>query len=324
MLILKSEMKNLILFPVNNDKYILNKIRSILSKENNIVETYKEIGFIKRIFRRIHLKYIRVYSKIWYGSWIEEKQEYKQIIVFDSILDIGIIKDIQNKFPNSKIIFWFWNSISNSKQIKHVEYLKEENIEIWSFDIKDCKKYHLKYNSQFYFNIDEVELEKKNILIRRDVYFIGYDKGRIKLLKRIGEIFSQQKISFLFEVVKDRRKKYLKNEMKYLIKKVKKYEEVLVEIEKSKVVLEINSGNQSGLTLRAMESLFYNKKLISNNKNLREYDFYNSDNIFIFNKIEEEIEEIIKFLKKPYNVEVNKYKENYSIQKWLERFNIND
>lgn len=321
MLILKSEMKNLILFPVNNDKYILNKIRSILSKENNIVETYKEIGFIRRIFRKLHLDYVGIYQKIWYGNWITDTQKYKRIILFDSVLNINIVKDIQKKFPNSKIIFWFWNSINNSKKIKHVEYLKKKNIDIWSFDIEDCEKYHLKYNTQFYFSR---KMNKENTLNERDIYFIGYDKGRIKLLERIGSIFDQYKISFLFEVVKDRRKKYLKNEKKYFIKKSKKYDEVLLEIKKSKAILEINSGNQSGLTLRAMESLFYNKKLISNNKKLREYDFYNSDNIFIFNKIEEEIEEIIKFLKKPYNVEVNKYKENYSIQKWLERFNIND
>lgn len=314
-------MKNLILFPTNNDKDMLNKIISIISKENNITEIYKEVGFIKRIFRKLHLNYIEIYQKIWYGNWIIDNQKYKRIILFDSVLNIKIIEEIKKKFPNSELIFWFWNSISNSKQIKEIEYLKNENIEIWSFDIEDCKKYHLKYNTQFYFC---EESKKKSILDEREIYFVGYDKGRIKLLEGIGEIFCQQKISFLFEVVKDRRKKYPKNELKYFIKKVKRYGEVLFEIEKSKAILEINSRNQTGLTLRAMESLFYNKKLISNNKSLKKYDFYDSNNIFIFENMEKEIEELKKFLKMPYNEEVEKYKKNYSIQAWLERFDKND
>ncbi len=314
-------MKTLILFPWNADKYYLRRLENDLKNIDRIEEIYKNSNFFYRVFRKIHLKFLKRYRWIWYGKWFSNLKEYNKIIIFDSVIDIRIIDDILKNSNKVKLFFWFRNSIKNPKQINDLKYLKLKNIEIWSFDIEDCKKYNLKYNPQFYFS---VELEKKNTLIERDVYFIGYDKGRIKLLEILGEIFYQQKISFLFEVVRDRGKKYLKSELKYFIKKVKKYEEILLEIEKSKIILEINSGNQSGLTLRAMESLFYNKKLISNNESLKEYDFYDLNNIFIFKNIEEEIEELKIFLKMPYNKEVEKYKKNYNIQAWLERFDKND
>jgi hypothetical protein len=58
--------------------------------------------------------------------------------------------------------------------------------------------------------------------------------------------------------------------------------------EESLIVLDINHPNQKGLTMRVFEALGAGKKIITTNKEIQKYCFYNESNIFIIdrNKIE--------------------------------------
>ena len=67
-----------------------------------------------------------------------------------------------------------------------------------------------------------------------------------------------------------------------------------------------------------MEALFYEKKLITNNKNIINYDFYCKENIFILEK--DDIEELPQFLKTPYKKIDNEIVNKYEFENWLEGF----
>ena len=69
-------------------------------------------------------------------------------------------------------------------------------------------------------------------------------------------------------------------------------------LSQSNCILDYNQEGQVGLTLRPMEALFLEKKLITNNKDIKNYDFYNPSNIFILG--ENNIEDIKEFINKPY------------------------
>jgi 1,5-rhamnosyltransferase len=51
---------------------------------------------------------------------------------------------------------------------------------------------------------------------------------------------------------------------------------------RSKVIVEANLPGQTGITLRTLEAAFLNKKLLTNNPFVRNLDFYDANNIFIF------------------------------------------
>ena len=78
---------------------------------------------------------------------------------------------------------------------------------------------------------------------------------------------------------------------------------------KSKCILDIVQPGQRGITWRPLEALFYRKKLITNYKNIKNYDFYRKENIFILG---EDNMSIIKsfinseYVEIPSNI-VNKY-----------------
>ena len=86
----------------------------------------------------------------------------------------------------------------------------------------------------------------------------------------------------------------------------------------SKSILDIVNPNQSGLTLRVMESLFFKKKLITNNLFISEYDFYNSQNIFILGKDREE--DLHDFINSNYIDVDDSIVTSYDYHNWVKRF----
>ena len=96
------------------------------------------------------------------------------------------------------------------------------------------------------------------------------------------------------------------------------YQEVKKYILRSKSILEINKDNQSGFTLRALESLFYQTKLITNNSGIVESDFYNKTNVFILDK--DDIKELKSFVLSDYDHSVDVLKKNYDLDRWFNNF----
>ena len=100
------------------------------------------------------------------------------------------------------------------------------------------------------------------------------------------------------------------------------YDKYLELLSESNCILDYNEKGQSGLTLRPMEALFLEKKLITNNKDIKNYDFYNPSNIFILG--ENNIEDIKEFINKPYEKVEQKIIDYYDFEQWLSRFEVQD
>ena len=98
------------------------------------------------------------------------------------------------------------------------------------------------------------------------------------------------------------------------------YEDYLKLLVKTKTILDIVDGNQSGLTLRCMEALFFNKKLITNNLDIENYDFYNPKNVFILGK--DDMNNIKQFIDSPYELVDEKIVNYYDFDEWIKRFNM--
>ena len=52
----------------------------------------------------------------------------------------------------------------------------------------------------------------------------------------------------------------------------------------SNIILDVVMGQQNGLTMRTFEAIGLNKKLITTNKNIDKYEFYNKDYILIYDR----------------------------------------
>ena len=105
---------------------------------------------------------------------------------------------------------------------------------------------------------------------------------------------------------------------KYVEKTYMEYDEVISHIRKSKAVVEIVQDGQNGLTARALEAMFFETKLITNNKEIRNFSFYNSQNIFIIG--EDNNDRLDTFLHMPFQSIDRKKLCPYDANGWINNF----
>lgn len=234
------------------------------------------------------------------------KGNYDKVIIFDNV----IIFLYAHLFFKS-VYLWLWNTIPNiSSFLIRIKLCKLLNFKIYSFDEEDCKKYNLEYNTQFFYKETECYHEIY------DLYFIGVDKGRCKQIEKIYQFLKQHNVNTFFQVIPDKGKNYKCKEI--LQNSYVEYTEVISNVLLSKAILDIPKPGQVGMTYRAMEALFYDKKIVTTNRDYRNLNFFSSDMVFVLD--EDNCDLLPEFLKSEsvgYSEQIKQY---YSIENWIMRF----
>lgn len=252
-----------------------------------------------RMIRRLWADYFLPGYSLWYGKWKNELLKYDTVIVHADRRTRTVPRYIHSKKPSMRIIYWYWNPV-NEETLPQLT--KDDHIECWSFDENDCQKYHMNKNVQYYYDQSE---NTENSTVGCDVYFVGHDKGRKNKIQEMKESCIAKGLSVSLNIVEENQKQI-------------PYCDVQKHIKKSKAILEVTQDGQVGCTLRAMEALFFRKKLITNNFNIINEDFYNKNNVFIYGK--DNKEKLCEFVNKPYDIKSDKYRNKHTIEAWLENF----
>lgn len=293
-----------------NDKIIGNPF---LDKGFKVESIYKNDHYSKRKFALFKL-FNRENKLFAFDESLIKK--YNKIIISECPQISTVARYIYNKQCDLKV--YLWNTIEK-ELINEVKKLQNMGVKIFSFDIGDCRKYHLNYNCQPYPYLENIIFDTPKI--EYDCYFCAADKNRINELIILKDFFKKQGISFKFKVLKEKHKNYNFNKERIdgidLIDKAIDYNIILKETSSAKCIVELLKMGQEGYTLRTIESLFLSKKLITNNKNIIKEDFYNPNNIFI---LDNNYNNIKKFLERPYKSISNEIKEKYLTRSWVSRF----
>ena len=85
----------------------------------------------------------------------------------------------------------------------------------------------------------------------------------------------------------------------------------------SKVALDVQFGTQTGLTMRTIESLASQTKLITTNAQVKKYDFYNSKNICVIDKENPVVPK--EFLESEYVNIPEEILYKYSLHNWIKK-----
>ena len=180
------------------------------------------------------------------------------IIIFDDcVKEKRINWLIANKYKEKRLVFYYWNPVSESINPK----LLPPTFEKWSYSLTDCKKYGMNYNPTFSFKelFDNTLLSPTNIS-KYDVVFIGKDKGRKRPLNVIRKKLFEKGFKCFFYITPNHPKICLKHELKGL-----KYSEVLEITNQSKAILDFYKNPDTGFSLRVVEAVFLDKTLLTNN-----------------------------------------------------------
>lgn len=233
------------------------------------------------------------------------------------------LKKFLNQFNATKILY-LWDSVTRIENIENKLKLFDKT---YSFDRLDTlKRNYIIFKPLFYLN-DFEKLE--NTTTKYDLFHLGwFHSDRAQILRHlIGILKIKPHIKRYFRLTTGIGN-YLKTTVNNLedLSFIRPYHYSLSYYKKkinySKIVLDITHPNQSGLTLRTIEAIAAEKKIITTNKDLLNYSFYNKENIlFISRDLKNLSDEIIKFIENKKNT--NKYDKSIKklrIDYWLKEF----
>ena len=253
-------------------------IPPIFYKENKLQEFLWRIHNSKKINSYVNLPFKKIWYKYFYDpSFLEVKD--KVCFIFEEFSPIpfnkGFLTFLKQKYKLAKFVFLFSNPI-NIRLEQKLEYLNEMFDLILTFDKKDAEKYNLVYFQSHYSRIPISSVGKNQV----DVFFIGAEKGRLQTILNVYEKLKKNGLSCDFNIVDvDEDKKIYKDDITYNIRL--SYMEVLQRIQNSTCLLEIVQDNQVGPTLRTLEAVAYNKKLLTNNASIVDEPFFQGEYISV-------------------------------------------
>ena len=184
--------------------------------------------------------------------------------------------------------------------------------EIFSFDIDDSKKYGFTFITNYiYFEKKEIKSDSKN---NYKAFIVMSADERIQILNKLADFFTINKLKFKFVLVGKKRPKNLNENIEFSNKTflLSDYQK---DIENSSILIDLIRFNHNGLSFRIFEALALQKKIITSNLSIKNYDFYNTESIFVLDT--NNITVPLEFIESPFQPIDNAIYEKYTIKNWV-------
>lgn len=284
---------------------------------------------ISKAIGRINKNLIKSTTKKYFDEKVLPAIQGKR---YDDVLIVGgmtfaftpdMVAKIKEMNPQARFAMYQWDS---EKNLPYSTGIHPYIDQLYSFDLNDCEQMDkYKFLPLFYTRIyEEIGTEKVDSY-QYDCSYVG--TAHPQKYKDINEMSSELKDimprQFIYHYMPSKLKYYyhklLAPEFKHAKMSDFKTEkvpinEVMKIFKDSMCILDAPQAGQTGLTIRTIECLGAKRKMITTNKDIKKYDFYNESNILVF---EGSIDKECKFFTSPY-VEVSEdiYKK-YSLREWL-------
>ena len=296
-------MKKYIVLVPDKTKYTFKYVNSEWCVFYNVYKK-PDVNLLIRLFRKfIYFIGLGIFNT-FYDDWTKYLNEDVQFIVFDACRPYHRLKRKLKRAKNQAIIY-YWNPVSKMDKIDELK----KNFIVFSYSIFDSKNYKLLYNPTFFIDFP-LDLNQQ---AKYDGVFIGRNKGRLNKIEKVFALLDNP----YFYVVKDGLER---SEVLSLKTHNMDYSEYLQILARSKSVIEILYADNADYTLRTMEALFYQKKLITNNRLIVNAEFYNKNNIHVLND-QTSKQDIQNFLGLPFIPYTQEQIDFYGVDNWAERFN---
>ena len=224
------------------------------------------------------------------------------IVFFDNTFRNNIVF-YSNLVKSGKTFVYTWNVIDRSILNYWNKIICLDRIATYSK--KDSAHYSLPYIRSPYV--------KTNISISRpsyiDVYYMGRLKpGRLSYILKLFDFLALSGFKCRVDLLIDNESpiSYPKRDYLRIIENFISYEDYLSYVQLSNCLVDLTYPENPNSTLRTIESIFYNQKLITTDTSIKLEPFYNPDNVFIvdINKIDGA--ELTAFLARPFSPFVSK------------------
>lgn len=214
---------------------------------------------------------------------------------------------VELKRHTKKLYSYYFDSIANFPDKIDVIPLFDK---VFSYEKQDVKKFNLTFLTNYIYDIDP----QNNTSHTQHVFNISSFDNRFEILKKIAAYMKSETIDYKILVRKER---VYKDELVTIIPDYLPLEAVKKHVLATGVLLDIQKKNQKGLSFRVFEALGYNKKLITTNTDIVNYDFYNASNILVIDVNNIQIPK--SFLSTPYVIIPSAILFPYTLEGWIKK-----
>ena len=250
-------------------------------------------SFIGKVSLRLNLKFYKPVVRKYISRVMEENKG----IQFDYIFVVKCeamgkneIDMLKSAYPNAKLVLYYWDSVKNIPDgEKKINYFDK----VFTFDPNDAKKYNLPFLPVPYG--EEYTNYEESGNYEYDVAFIGTAHSlRPRVVKQIKKqcedmgrrcftyFYSPHILVYFLNKLTNKDYKYLP--FKEVNFKALSTEEVCRIYNSSRCVMDIEHPRQNGTTTRPVEMLPMKKKIITTNKYVKNFEFYNQNNFLIIDR----------------------------------------
>ncbi|WP_342330326.1 hypothetical protein [Pedobacter sp. FW305-3-2-15-E-R2A2] len=307
--------------------------------EKAITGQFKQLGYEVDYFSEVPangLKY-RLYSRFNNTGELEKirakhsiqianncSTDYDVVFIIKcEYLTVQALEIIKLKNPKANYVLYLWDSIT---RLTNIEAKFPFFNKVYSFDRLDCLSNELlNFNPLFFreeYITDQIDIERETF----GLYHLGwYHSDRLHLIVKIARYLDENSIKYnlvlftgYFSYLMQRLfGGELGKNRKYLIFKTLSAASNFANILKSKSTLDIAHPLQSGLTMRTIELLGVQRKIITTNSDIVNYDFYHPNNVLVIDRENPVLN--IEFFDSEFIPVSNEIVSKYSIHNWLKR-----
>lgn len=245
------------------------------------MSNHKLIKTLYRYFKSFR----QLLSYFHFKSILKQLSSYHEMkylfVLKGEVTPIWFLKRIKEIYPDIITIYYTWDSFeNNSNGLK----LMSEFQKCYTFDHKDALEYDISFRPLFAIN----KITCEYLMKASSVFTVHSD--RLIIFSKIKKALNNYNIEvsyyaysrfILYDFLKERIFNCLNlkmNRKPLSLNQMQKFQS------NSSIIIDINHPRQSGLTMRNFEVLSNNQKLITTNKNIKKYIFYNENNICVIDR----------------------------------------
>lgn len=300
---------------------IMNCLKNRGANIYHIYENAEEINYFYRLIYRYVPSKRDMVMNIYYDKFLSSLPSSIDFvfIIRGSSITSSTMNKIRNKYPKAYYVMYQWDSVKNNARAKEIARYFDK---VLTFDIVDAKQYGWEYRPLFF--TEGINNEKKDIDVS---YICSIHSERIQILNKLKDICNKKGIDLFTYVFSNKmiffKRKYIshvpeyiiadKNDIKFVPLSTSATETIY---KRSKVVVDYTNPNQTGFTMRTIECIGNRCKLITNNKEILNADFYTPNNFYVYDGLDIAIPET--FLNTEYQEMDSSKLKFYSLDGWID------
>ncbi len=285
-------------------------------------------NMLYRVLQKLNTNLFEKYLDSYFAKVINQTalKEYHLILVIraEKIQPKWLIK-LKEQQKQAKFIMYQWDFAKNLPLLKHQI---DSFDHIYTFDGNDAKNYGFILKPLFFTN-EHKKMANKSNSIKYDLSFVGaHHSDRFEFIQEMNKLLPQNHNRFFWYLYRSKLSyfysKYCsarnigKVKLKDIDAKILQPNETLKILAASNVILDMHHVEQNGLTIRSLEAIGLKKKLITTNPSIKNYNFYNDNNVLFINRDNPVIPQ--GFFDRKYKMLSEDVYNAYCVTEWVKEF----